>query len=102
MREAFSFVVCYFFFFFFHFSDIVEGVFVRYKKDGKPHTGFASLEKPATLDAEGITNSILNAIKALNHTNVSDEDYLKSNFVVCLINVNFAGASVISGHISRV
>ena len=32
---------------FVHFSDTVEeGVFVWYIKDGKPHTSFASLEKP--------------------------------------------------------
>ena len=69
MRVAF-FVV----YFFFHFSDVVEEcVFVRYIKDGKLHTSFASLEKPATVDAEGIANSILNAIKVLNHTNVSHE-----------------------------
>ena len=70
MRVAFSFVV----YFFFHFSDVVEEcVFVRYIKDGELHTSFASLEKPATVDAEGIANSILNAIKVLNHTNVSHE-----------------------------
>ena len=40
-------------------------------------------------------------IKALNHTDVSDEDYLKSVFSR-LINVNFDGASVMSGHISGV
>ena len=71
MRVAFPFMV----YFFFHFSDVVEEcVFVRYIKDGKLHTSFASLEKPATVDAEGIANSILNAIKVLNHTNVSQED----------------------------
>ena len=60
---------------FFHFSGIVEeeGVFVWYIKDGKPHNSFASLEKPVTVDAEGTTNSILNAIKALNYTNVSEK-----------------------------
>ena len=31
-------------------------------KDGKPHTSFSSLEKPVTVDAKGITDSILNAI----------------------------------------
>ena len=75
MRVAFSFVVFFFCFFFQFSSDVVEEcVFVRYTKDGKLHTSFASLEKPATVDAEGIANSILNAIKVLNHTNVSHED----------------------------
>ena len=77
----------------FHFSGIVEGIFVHYIKGGKPHNNFATLEKPVTVDTEGITNSILNVIKALNHTNVSDK-------FCCLININFDGASVMSEHIS--
>ena len=77
----------------FPFSGIVEGIFVHYIKGVKPHNNFATLEKPVTVDTEGITNSILNVIKALNHTNVSDK-------FCCLININFDGASVMSGHIS--
>ena len=78
---------------FFHFSGIAEEcVFVQYIKGDMPHASFASLEKPVTVDTEGITNSILNARKAFNHTDLSDQDYLKS-VLSCLINANFGGAS---------
>ena len=87
----------------FHFSEIVEeeGVFVGYINDFKPHTSFAGLEKHVTVDAEDINNSILNAIKGLNHTDVSGKDYLKSVFS-CLINLNADDTSIISGHISGI
>ena len=78
----------------FHFSGIVEGISVHYIKGGKPDNNFATLEMPVTVNTEGITNSVLNVIKALNHTNGSDK-------FCCLINVNFDGASVMPGHISR-
>lgn len=82
-----------------------EGIFVRYVRNGYPVTKFAGIENPVSVDAEGLTNAILNCIKSLNnsngHTEQNLEEYLESVFQR-LVNVNFDGASVMSGHVSGV
>lgn len=78
-----------------------EGVFVRFVKNGRPQTKFAGIDNPVTVDALGITNSILKTVKSLNNTKLTDEEYV-DHVLNRLVNVNFDGASVMSGHLTGV
>ena len=57
--------------------------------------------EPYTVDALGIFSAIKTAIISLNNTEEPDNSYF-GNLCSKLINVNFDGASVMSGHISGV
>ena len=70
-------------------------------KNGYPVTKFADVESPISFDAEGLTSAILNCIKSFNQSDQYPEEYLESIFKR-LVNVNFDGASVMSGHVSGV
>ena len=64
-------------------------------------TKFVEIVKPYTVDALGIFNAIKTAMISLNDTAESDNSYF-GNLCSKLINVNFDGASVMSGHKSEV
>ena len=76
-----------------------EGVFVRFFKNGRPQTKFAGIDNPITVDAMGITNSILKIVKSLNNTKLNEEEYV-DHVLNRLVNVNFDGAAVMSGHLT--
>ena len=78
-----------------------EGVFVRFVKNGRPQTKFAGIDNPITVDAMGITNSILKTVKSLNNTKLNEEEYV-DHVLNRLVNVNFDGAAVMSGHLTGV
>ena len=79
-----------------------EIVYARFLEDGQPVTKMIAIEAPDSVDSAGLTKAILKAIASLKLANEqSDEDYLAS-FYTKLINVNFDGASVMSGHLSGV
>ena len=78
-----------------------EGIFVRFAKNGYPITKFTVIESPISVDAEGLTSAILNSTKSFNLLDQDPEKYLESVFKR-LVNVNFDGASVMSGHVSDV
>ena len=73
-----------------------EIVYLRFLKNGLPVTQFAGIKNPEKPDASGIFNAIENVICTL----IIDED-LKM-FYKKLVNANFDGASVMSGHKSGV
>ena len=76
-------------------------MFTRFIKDGEPVTKFVAIVEPYTVDALGIFSAIKTAIISLNNTEEPDNSYF-GNLCSKLINVNFDGASVMSGHISGV
>ena len=81
-----------------------EGVFVRYVKNGEPLTNLISIEEPYTVDAPGIFDSIVTAIKSLklsSDRDTTDEEFLSAIYKKC-ISINFDGASVMSGYKSGV
>ena len=78
-----------------------EGVFVRFVKNGRPQTKLAGIDNPITVDAMGITNSILKTVKSLNNTKLNEEEYV-DHVLNRLVNVNFDGAAVMSGHLTGV
>ena len=47
----------------------------------------------------GITNSILKTVKSLNNTKLNEEEYV-DHVLNRLVNVNFDGAAVMSGHLT--
>ena len=49
----------------------------------------------------GITNSILKTVKSLNNTKLNEEEYV-DHVLNRLVNVNFDGATVMSGHLTGV
>ena len=78
-----------------------EGVFAHFVKNGCPQTKFAGIDNPITVDAMGITNSILKTVKSLNNTKLNEEEYV-DHVLNRLVNVNFDGAAVMSGHLTGV
>ena len=80
-----------------------EVVYVRFVNNGEPITKFAAIEAPESVNAAGLILAIQNAVASLQsqHSTHSRETYM-SDLYKKLINVNFDGASVMSGHISGV
>ena len=77
-----------------------EIVYTRYIKHGRPVTNLIKVQLPDSVDAAGITKAIQEAINSLKPED-GPNDFME-NFYQKLINVNFDGASVMSGHKSGV
>ena len=77
-----------------------EIVYTRYIKHGRPVTNLIKVQLPDSVDAAGITKAIQEAINSLKPED-GPNDFME-NFYPKLINVNFDGASVMSGHKSGV
>ena len=78
-----------------------ESVYTRFIYDGEPCTKFIALVSPNSVDAAGILEAIKTALRSLKEPTNDCEEYLNSVYLK-LINVNFDGASVMSGHVSGV
>ena len=76
-----------------------EIVYARYIRDGKPKTSLFKVQQN-TVDAGGITDAIKEAINSLKPHDGSDG--FLDHFFKKVINANFDGASVMSGHKSGV
>ena len=79
---------------------VKEGLFFLLCENGYPITKFTWIESPVCVDTHGFTNAILCSTK-LNQSNKGLEEYLESVFI-CLVEVNFDGASVMSGRVRGV
>ena len=85
-----------------------EIVYVRFLENGIPVTRFAGIKSPDKGDAPGIFRAIEDVLGSLkirdNDTNINDDAKNKYLNLIYkkLINANFDGASVMSGHISGV
>ena len=78
-----------------------EIVYVRYVKDGEPHTNLVSVEFPSSVDAARIMAAIQDSIATLKLDENETEEFLLE-FYKKLINVNFDGTSVMSRNRSGV
>ena len=78
-----------------------EIVYVRFVTNGEATTKLANVEAHDSADAAGLLKSIQLAIASLNNPDTDKEVYLSSVYKK-LVNVNFDGASVMSGHLSGV
>ena len=77
-----------------------EIVYVQFV-DGKPHTKLVSVESPNFVDAAGIMTAIQDSIDTLKlDENETEEFFIE--FYKKLININFDGASFMSGNWSGV
>ena len=77
-----------------------EIVYTRYIKHGRPVANLIKVQLPDSVDAVGITKAIQVAINSLKPED-GPNDFME-NFYQKLINFNFDGASVMSGHMSGV
>ncbi|CAB3986303.1 Hypothetical predicted protein [Paramuricea clavata] len=80
-----------------------EAVYLRYVKNGYPKTKFVGIENPVRPNAANITESIENALStfATPQSEDTEENYINGVYKK-IINANFDGASVMSGHVSGV
>ena len=71
-----------------------ENVYIRFVHNGEPTTKFVGIESPETADAGGLFSAIKKALSNLDNGNGS----FPEQFYKKLVNVNFDGAAVMSGH----
>ena len=79
-----------------------EAIYVRCILNGEPVTKFVTVENPLTVDAAGITDALKKGISSLKLCPDETSESFLDNFYKRLVNVNFDGASVMSGHVSGV
>ena len=81
-----------------------EAIYVRYLENGCPQTKFARIKPPIKGDAEGlllVIEDVFKSLRAQDSTSFEKEEYL-TEIRKKLVNCNFNGASVMSGHASGV
>ena len=81
-----------------------EAIYVRYLENGCSQTKFAGIKPPIKGDAEGLLlaiEDVLKSLRAQGSTPFEKDEYLTEIYKK-LVNCNFDGTSVMSGHVSGV